>query len=534
MSVSANNEKNSHYAHNGCNGNHSHNHSGGVLLEELLRVDSNTNESEPESDDGEDDCCFLCSPLAKTKRRNNNKKLWTVAMREEDRASESAAMPSSCKVYASCSCDSNEDASDAIPKTQSGDSECTDGGAGVLAVRDRRPPAPPLFDGLVPGNGSYNYKALKAIEFRQCRLNDAQVAVLLDSLAYHPALASLDLSGNRCGRLGLEALDRMLVASPLPRTARSSRRRPRCRLEHLDLSYQFPSPSEEGESEEAAMGGADCGGEREFRLRILSRSCCATQEAGEASNGNCDDNDSRSRIYPSLKRLALSGNRIGDSDMNDVALLARRRFPRLEELDLRFNDITPEGLQLLYANRHDESRPFSSSSSSSSSKRDADGVASNGNNNNRNRRFDNGVPSIQWPSFSSDETDAASNASRSNSKIIEGMLSFPAIEWPAFDDDEGRTSSGFEDDNSTGSDSSSPFAFADEDECGRDCLSQRQRRRNPRGGRKRQQSPQGMKRSFRLYNLFSLWKTPTAADKPGASPESAAAATAATTTRAER
>lgn len=183
----------------------------------------------------------------------------------------------------------------------------------------------PANDGVVViqelCEGFPNNSTLKTIEFHRCRLNDAQIALIFDSLAYHPSLTSLNLSENYCRKSGLKALDRMLISSTPNNEVDSDIATAThcCRLESLDLSYQFMS-------EETY----DTTGEH-IQLDILTHNC-------RAAGSN--------KIYPSLRRLNLSGNQINDSDMKDLALMVRYRFPRLEELDLRFNDITAEGLQI--------------------------------------------------------------------------------------------------------------------------------------------------------------------------------------------
>jgi hypothetical protein len=209
--------------------------------------------------------------------------------------------------------------------------------------------------------GFPNNRTLKTIELQRCRLTDSQIALIFDSLSYHPTLTSLNLSENFCRKLGLEALDRMLTSSPPPpqqhqqsnggnstddknsnsnikekndtsgddHRQQHKHKQKHCRLESLDLSYQFINTSEE------TYGMTGRGGEEEdeerIQLNILTR--------------NCTTRDVCYKIYPNLRKLVLCGNQIDDSDMKDLAFLIRHRFPRLEEIDLRYNDITTDGLQ---------------------------------------------------------------------------------------------------------------------------------------------------------------------------------------------
>ena len=177
--------------------------------------------------------------------------------------------------------------------------------------------------------GFPNNSTLKNIELQRCRLTDAQIALIFDSLAHHPTLTSINLSENACRKLGLEALDRMLVSTQwMPQSAikkTNSVVKHYCKIESLDLGYQFTSEETYGTGEH-------------IQLDILTR--------------NCTTKDADIRIYPNLRKLVLRGNQIYDSDMEDLAFLIRHRFPRLEELDLRFNEITTEGLEV-FANHSD-------------------------------------------------------------------------------------------------------------------------------------------------------------------------------------
>jgi len=179
--------------------------------------------------------------------------------------------------------------------------------------------------------GFPNNCTLKTIELQRCRLTDAQIALIFDSVAHHPTLTNINLSENSCRKLGLEALDRILVSpqcmpQSVPRNMDASVKH-YCKIESLDLSYQFTSEETYGTREH-------------IQLDILTR--------------NCTTKDDDIRIYPNLRKLVLQGNQIDDSAMEDLAFLVRHRFPRLEELDLRFNEITTEGLEA-FANHSDPS-----------------------------------------------------------------------------------------------------------------------------------------------------------------------------------
>lgn len=198
--------------------------------------------------------------------------------------------------------------------------------------------------------GFPNNRTLETIKLERCRLTDAQIALVFDSLARHPTLKHLNLSEGSCRNLGLEALDRMLVSHlpkwmlPLDTPTISaagaaidnnsiigggggggSSSRNYCKIESLDLSYQFTSEETYGTGEH-------------IQLDILTR--------------NCTTRDADARIYPNLRKLVLQGNQIEDSDMKHLAFLIRHRFPQLEELDLRFNEITTGGLEN-FANHSD-------------------------------------------------------------------------------------------------------------------------------------------------------------------------------------
>ena len=177
--------------------------------------------------------------------------------------------------------------------------------------------------------GFPNNSTLKRIDLQRCSLTDAQIALIFESLAHHPTLTSINISENSCRKLGLEALDRMLVSPQWmpqsPTSPANSGVEHYCKIESLDLGYQFTSEENYGTGEH-------------IQLDILTR--------------NCTTQDADVRIYPNLRRLVLQGNQIYDSDMKALAFLIRHRFPRLEELDLRFNEITTEGLEV-FANHSD-------------------------------------------------------------------------------------------------------------------------------------------------------------------------------------
>jgi len=179
--------------------------------------------------------------------------------------------------------------------------------------------------------GFPNNHTLKRIDLQRCCLTDAQIALIFDSLAHHETLTSINTSENSCRKLGLEALDRMLVSpqwmtqEERDATADENGVLNCCKIESLDLGYQFTSEENYGTGEH-------------IQLDILTRHC-TTQGVDY-------------RIYPNLRKLVLQGNQIYDSDMKALAFLIRHRFPRLEELDLRFNEITTEGLEI-FANHSD-------------------------------------------------------------------------------------------------------------------------------------------------------------------------------------
>jgi hypothetical protein len=205
--------------------------------------------------------------------------------------------------------DENGQAAEEAIDGEEADALPTSPGDGTVVVKE-------LCEGF-PSNST-----LKTIGLQRCRLTDYQVALIFDSLAHHPTLRTLNLAENSCRKLGFEALDRILVSPQwMPKSDTEKMDtdvQHYCKIESLDLSYQFTS-------EETYATG------EHIQLDILTRNCTTT--------------DADMRIYPNLLKLDLQGNQIYDSDMADLAFLIQHRFPRLEELDLRFNEITTEGLE---------------------------------------------------------------------------------------------------------------------------------------------------------------------------------------------
>lgn len=194
--------------------------------------------------------------------------------------------------------------------------------------------------------GIPNNNTLTTIELQRCHLTDTQIAMIFDSLANHPTVTKLNLSENYCRNLGLEALNRLLTTTTTTTTGTTTSTdntttttnntttttvSNNSNLEYLDLSYQF---MDDGcmMIDDTIMNGEE--GQQvihRMNLNILTRDC-TTQ-------------DRCARIYPTLRKLVLCGNQIDDSDMKEIVFLIRHRFSQLEDVDLRFNDITTDGLQ---------------------------------------------------------------------------------------------------------------------------------------------------------------------------------------------
>lgn len=159
--------------------------------------------------------------------------------------------------------------------------------------------------------------SLRTLEIRRCQLTDVQLQKLIDSIRRHPTLKVLTLAENHCRERGLQAIDRLLTGVPNENNDDNDGLEGAlsvCVLESLNLSYQFTS-------EDAFAMTSE-----QMQLDILT-------------------GDWPTKINRTLLKLDLSGNQLQDSDMQHMALLLRR-FPCLKELDLRFNDITTEGLDI--------------------------------------------------------------------------------------------------------------------------------------------------------------------------------------------
>jgi hypothetical protein len=149
----------------------------------------------------------------------------------------------------------------------------------------------------------YNAK-LKVIAFISCGLSDPDMALLLESLVSHPVLTTLRLFGNQCRSRSLHAMTRLLSS-------------PQCKLQSLDMHHQFPPSLSRNNN-----------GEGKMRIQVMVK-----QWQGTYRNNT-------------LRRLVLSGDKLGDEDMKHLGLLLRR-LPCLEELDLDGNCITDCGLREL-------------------------------------------------------------------------------------------------------------------------------------------------------------------------------------------
>jgi hypothetical protein len=149
----------------------------------------------------------------------------------------------------------------------------------------------------------YNTK-LQVIALISCGLSDTDMALLLESLVSHPVLTTLRLFGNQCRSRSLHAMTRLLSS-------------PQCKLQSLDMHHQFPPSHFRHDNSEGKM-----------RIQVL-----VEQWQGTYRNNT-------------LRRLVLSGDKLGDEDMKYLALLLRR-LPCLEELDLEGNCITDCGLREL-------------------------------------------------------------------------------------------------------------------------------------------------------------------------------------------
>ncbi|KAG7351441.1 leucine rich repeat LRR-containing protein [Nitzschia inconspicua] len=181
---------------------------------------------------------------------------------------------------------------------------------GIIFVDNAGETVQELCDGLA------NNKTLRMIEIQRCRLTDHHVSLIFGALSSHPTLTTLKLAENHCRREGLKALDRLLTNPDVGSVDDNNTKTMHCQLSVLDLSHQVVS------SDSFAT-------ETQFQLDFLSTQLIH----GPAF------------YYPSLETLNLSGNQLQDSDMESVVTLIQR-FPSLIDLDLRFNDITADGLQL--------------------------------------------------------------------------------------------------------------------------------------------------------------------------------------------
>jgi hypothetical protein len=164
-------------------------------------------------------------------------------------------------------------------------------------------------------HGLRTNSSLQCLAMIGCALTDAEMGgILMDSLVAHPSLKCLRLFGNQCRAVSAQNLVRWLS-------------RATCRLDNVGLPNQFLRniiPRGGG----GGGGGAFSEGEGDCRMRIEDflqgwKRCCRNK---------------------SLKRLVLSGNKLDDDDMGQLALLLRR-LPCLEELDLDANQISNQGLQ---------------------------------------------------------------------------------------------------------------------------------------------------------------------------------------------
>ena len=184
--------------------------------------------------------------------------------------------------------------------------------------------------------GIPNNTTLHTLELQRCQLMDHHIAMVVRSITKHQTIKTLNVSENHCRQQGLLALNELFslhnnnndsnnaesssseVEHPEEKkTSSTSSLASRCKLETLDLSYQFTSED------------TFATGER-IQLELLLCPSPPTQHFSQ---------------YPYLRTLILSGNQIQDPDMETLAILIRR-FPQLQEIDLRFNDISTEGLQL--------------------------------------------------------------------------------------------------------------------------------------------------------------------------------------------
>jgi len=131
--------------------------------------------------------------------------------------------------------------------------------------------------------------------------------------------------------------------------------KPSCKLRSLDLHHQFLEQQRQERRQRLLRGGGNVGGDGTGIV------------VNDDINENGGRNDSISsmgleclvrgwqprgfRNNKSLRRLVLSGNRVGDDDIPHICLLLRR-LTGLQELDLDSNQISDRGMSLL-ANHHD-------------------------------------------------------------------------------------------------------------------------------------------------------------------------------------
>ena len=149
---------------------------------------------------------------------------------------------------------------------------------------------------------------LQEIKMYNCDLSDDDISQIIEALATPCTVHTLNLSLNNCGGQSLQALARMLS-------------NPKCQLRSLDLSDQ---------------------NSRELILENLVL----------LDNDNDGGRGGQQRDYSnkSLQQLDLSNNQMLDDNMLSINLLLQQ-LTGLQEINLRFNNISDRGLALLAQNR---------------------------------------------------------------------------------------------------------------------------------------------------------------------------------------
>lgn len=145
-------------------------------------------------------------------------------------------------------------------------------------------------------------QSLKKVSFKCCRMEDTNLAQILNLLADIPKLHTIDLGVNQCGKSSIESVANLMES-------------PTMSLQFLDLSYQVVPGGAAGMS---------------LDLERLSQALISKRDS---NNNN------------SFQVLRLAGNHIRDAELTYLAKALEDC--RLERLDLSSNCISSQGLAIL-------------------------------------------------------------------------------------------------------------------------------------------------------------------------------------------